>query len=261
MAHFFLKIEVTASVFSLNLTDSSINLSVKIMARKIILFSIWIAFTSYTLWLAPLDQPDTWPLIQKLLTFQLTDINAIIVSIFWLMGVWPMICAGLMFADGRMQKIRAWPSWIGSNGLGMICLMPYLLLRESNQEFDREKDKLLINLDRRSTGVALLLTTIGLFAYAFVAGNWGDYVQQFQTRAFVHLISLDFCLMCVIFPLTSLFDDDMARRGLKDSRIFWAVALVPLFGPLIYLCLRPPLPEAGVEIAPRTQYKPAFNLK
>ncbi|BAY23340.1 hypothetical protein NIES2100_31050 [Calothrix sp. NIES-2100] len=54
--------------------------------------------------------------------------------------------------------------------------------------------------------------------------------------------------MCLIFLITSLFDDDMARRGIKDKRIFWAVALVPLFGPLIYLCLRPSLPETSTYI-------------
>jgi hypothetical protein len=51
--------------------------------------------------------------------------------------------------------------------------------------------------------------------------------------------------MGLIFPLTSLFDDDMARRGVQDSRIFWSVALVPLFGPLVYLCLRPSLLETS----------------
>lgn len=216
------------------------------MVRKIILFLIWITFTTYTMLLAPLDQPDTWPLVQKLLTFQLAEVNAILVCIFWLMGVWPMIYACLMFADGKMQKVRAWPAWIGSNGMGIIGLTPYLLLRESNQEFDGKKNKLIKDLDKRSTGIALLLITLGLFAYALIAGNWSDYVQQFQTRAFVHLISLDFCLMCLISPITSLFEDDMARRGLKDRRIFWAVTLIPLFGALIYLCLRPPLPEAEI---------------
>lgn len=33
----------------------------------------------------------------------------------------------------------------------------------------------------------------------------------------------------------------MARRGLKNPQLFWLTALIPLFGPLIYLCLRPPL--------------------
>ena len=52
--------------------------------------------------------------------------------------------------------------------------------------------------------------------------------------------------MAVIFP--SLLGDDMARCGLSDDRIFWAVSLVPLLGPLVYLCLRPPLPESATEI-------------
>jgi hypothetical protein len=217
------------------------------IVRKTALLLIWVAFVAYTIKLAPLDQPDTWPLVQKLLTLKWTEVNAIIPALFSLMGVWPMIYACLMFADGRMQKFRAWPYFAGSNGTGVICLLPYLIFRESNQDFSGQKDKLLRSLDKRSTGVLLLLSTIALLAYAVLAGDWEDYVQQFQTRHFVHLISIDFCLMCLIFPLTSLFDDDMARRGLRDSRIFWAVALVPLFGPLVYLCLRPPLQETSIK--------------
>ncbi|MBD2005037.1 MULTISPECIES: DUF2834 domain-containing protein [Cyanophyceae] len=213
------------------------------MGRKIVLFLIWVTFVVYTIWLAPLDQSDTLPLVKKLLTFQLEEVNAILTSIFWLMGVCPMIYACLMFADGKMQNFRVWPYFIGSNGIGVICLIPYLILRKSNQDFDSRKDYLLKILDSRLTGIFLFLSTIFLLSYAIVAGDWADYIQQFQTRTFVHLISLDFCLMCLTFPLTSLFDDDMARRGLKDSRIFWAVALVPLFGPLTYICLRPSLPE------------------
>ena len=233
------------------------------MGRKVVLFLIWVTFVVYTVWLAPLDQPDTLPLVKKLLTFQLEEVNAILTSIFWLMGVWPMIYACLMFADGRMQNFRVWPYFIGSNGIGVICLIPYLILRKSNQDFDGKKDYLLKILDSRLTGIFLFLSTIGLLSYAIVAGDWADYIQQFQTRTFVHLISLDFCLMCLTFPLTSLFDDDMARRGLKDSRIFWAVALVPLFGPLTYLCLRPSLPEnSRVELPGVTKKaSPISHLK
>lgn len=223
------------------------------MSRRVILFLIWLIFVFYTIWLAPLDQPDTWPLVQKLLTLQWHKLNAIIPVIFSLMGVWPMIFACLMFFDGRMQKFRAWPYFLGSNGTGVLCLLPYLFLRERNQQFSGQKDKLLRILDSRSTGFALLFSTIGLFAYAIIAGDWADYFHQLQTRHFVHLISIDFCLMCVVFPLTSLFDDDMARRGIKDSQLFWTVALIPLFGPLIYLCLRPPLPETNLQVATTPQ--------
>lgn len=120
-------------------------------------------------------------------------------------------------------------------------MLPYLLFRRRNQAFDGEKDALIQVLDRRSTGVALAISAIVLTAYAVTAGDWKDYVQQFRTQPFVHLISLDFCLMCLIFPITSLFDDDMLRRYHYSKRLFWSVALIPLFGPLLYLCLRPPL--------------------
>ncbi len=215
--------------------------------RKIILWIIWLGFVAYTLWLAPVDQPDTWPLGWKLLTLQWGKLNAIIPVIFSLMGVWPMIYGCLMFADGRMQNFRVWPYFIGSNFTGVICLLPYLIFRKSNQEFYGKKDKWLDFFDRRSTGVSLFLATIALLVYAVIAGDWQDYVQQFQTRHFVHLISLDFCLMCLVFPIASLFDDDMARRGIKDNRIFWALGFLPLFGPLLYLCLRPSLEETPLE--------------
>jgi hypothetical protein len=214
------------------------------MLRKLILLVIWVGFATYTVWLAPIDQPYTWFVGQKLLTLQWQELNAFIPALFWLMGIWSMIYGCLMFADGRMQNFRAWTYFIGSMFTGVISLLPYLILRQSNQEFCGNKDEWLKFFDKRSTGVILLACTITLLAYAFIAGDWNDYVQQFQTKQFVHLISLDFCLMALIFPLSSLFEDDMARRGLKDSRIFWAVALLPLFGPLIYVCLRPRLLES-----------------
>lgn len=213
------------------------------MGRRLVLWFIWLGFVAYTIWLAPLDHSYTWYLGRKLITLQWSDLNAYIPAIFSLMGVLPLVYACLMFADGRMQTFRAWTYFAGSNFTGVICLLPYLLFRRRNQAFYGEKDKWLELFDRRSTGIALLVSAIALIIYAVVAGDWQDYVQQFRTQPFVHLISLDFCLICLIFPITSLFDDDMARRNIDSVRLFWSVALVPLFGPLVYLCLHPSLGE------------------
>ncbi|HEY9649390.1 MAG TPA: hypothetical protein V6C95_01920 [Coleofasciculaceae cyanobacterium] len=101
-------------------------------------------------------------------------------------------------------------------------------------------------LDSRQTGIALGLATVGFLTYAMVAGDWGDFVHQLHTSRFVYLMSWDFCLMWLVFP--ALLGDYMARRGLRDEGIFWAVALVPLFGAIAYLCLRPPLPESSSRI-------------
>ncbi|HEY9891504.1 MAG TPA: DUF2834 domain-containing protein [Candidatus Sericytochromatia bacterium] len=217
------------------------------MARKVILWLIWAAFIAYTLSLAPLEQPGTLTTIGKLVTFQLEGINPYVITLFSLMGVWPMVYACLMFIDEQMQDIPALPSFLASNGSGVIGMIPYLILREPSQEFSGHKNFFLETLDSHITGIALTLTTVGLVAYAIITGDFGDFVHQFQTSHFIHLMSWDFCLMYLVFP--SLLGDDMARRGLRNSGIFWAVALVPLFGPLTYLCLRPRLPEASADLA------------
>lgn len=217
------------------------------MARKLILSITWIGFTAYTLWLAPLDHSYTWFVGKKLLTFQWSELNAFIPALFWLMGIWSMIYGCLMLADGRTQNFRAWTYFVGSNFTGVMCLLPYLIFRKSNQDFYGTKDSVLQMFDQRSTGLVLLASALLLVIYAVIAGDWNDYVHQFQTRTFVHLISLDFCLMGLILPITSLFADDIARRKIQNTRVLSSLAFIPLFGPLLYLCLRPPLPETTLR--------------
>ncbi|MBD2314995.1 DUF2834 domain-containing protein [Desertifilum sp. FACHB-1129] len=212
------------------------------MGSKITLWLIWLIFVAYTLLLSPLEQPGTLTTIEKLIKLDWSEINPILATIFSLMGVWPMIYASLLFVDERSQDISAWPSFLTSNGSGVIGMLPYLILRRPNQTFSGEKDLWIRILDSRVYGILLTLTTVGLFAYAIFAGDWGDYLHQFHASRFVHLISLDFCLMSAVFP--AILGDDMARRGLQDSRIFWGVSLIPLFGALAYLCFRPHLPDS-----------------
>jgi hypothetical protein len=38
------------------------------------------------------------------------------------------------------------------------------------------------------------------------------------------------------------------------------VSLIPLFGPLVYLCLRPPLPESSAKITASHQPQTAIAL-
>jgi hypothetical protein len=58
------------------------------MQTKIVLWFVWLVFVAYTLLLAPLDQPGTLTLIEKLVKLQWVDINPILAGIFSLMGVW-----------------------------------------------------------------------------------------------------------------------------------------------------------------------------
>ncbi len=212
------------------------------MNRKITLWLLWAGFIAYILLLSPpLHLDETLRLLKNIFTLNWTEINPIILSLFALVGIWLLIYSGLLFIDGRMQSIPFYPFALASVASGVIGLIPYLALREANQEFSGQKDAFLKLLDSRFFGIVLSLTTIGLFAYGFGFGDWGDFVQQFQSDRFIHGMSLAFCLFCLIFP--TVLGDDMARRSWNNPQVFWTVALVPLVGPLAYLCLRPSLPE------------------
>ena len=50
-------------------------------------------------------------------------------------------------------------------------------------------------------------------------------------------MSLDFVMLSLLFP--TLLGDDMTRRGWQNHQLFWVFAIIPLFGPLIYLSIRP----------------------
>lgn len=218
------------------------------MGRKITLWLIWAGFIVYVVFLAPpIHLQETWTLLIKILTVQWADINPIILSLFALIGVCIFIYSSVLFFDGRMQKISFWPFALASVGTGVIGLIPYLALREANQEFSGQKDAFLQLLDSRLTGLLATLFTIGLLAFGILAGDWGDFIQQFQGDRFINGMSLAFCLFCLLFP--TVLGDDMARRGyLSNSQLFWVIALLPLLGPLAYLCWRPPLRTNIAEV-------------
>jgi hypothetical protein len=216
------------------------------MVRKVAFGLLWVGFVAYAVLLAPPDRPDTLTLIQNLSTGQWDGINPLVIALFNIMGVWPLIYSGLLFIDGRGQTVRAWPFAIASFAVGAFAILPYLALRKPNPTFTGEKTGSLKLWDSRWLGVVAALLAVVLVGYGAIAGDWSNFVQQWQTSRFIHVMSLDFCTLCLLFP--ALLGDDMARRGLQDSRVFWGVALIPLFGPLAYLIFRPSL-QAGMPKA------------
>jgi hypothetical protein len=212
------------------------------MDRKGILWLVWLGFIIYVLLFAPPLQPDTLQPIQTLLAGQIPYINPVTVSLFSLVGIWLLIYSCLIFPDGRMQRLPAWAFMLASAGTGVLALIPYLALRESNQQFSGHKDAWLELLESPLTGVTLTISTLALLTYALFFGDWSAFVHDFFTDRFINAMTLAFCLFALLFPYPTLLTDDMARRGLNsDSQLLRLTTFVPLFGPLAYLCLRPPL--------------------
>jgi hypothetical protein len=212
------------------------------MIRTLMLWLIWLGFIVYVLFFSPPLPADAFQPIQSLLAGQIPSVNPVILSLFSLVGIWLLIYSSLIFPDGRMQSLPAWLFMLASIATGVIALIPYLALRQPNQEFTGEQDIWLAILNSRLTGVILTMSAIALVLFAVLWGNWAGFGQAFLTNRFIHGMSIAFGLFCVLFPYPTLLKDDMARRGLTpNSQLFWLVVGVPLFGPLAYLCLRPSL--------------------
>ncbi|MBE9063107.1 DUF2834 domain-containing protein [cf. Phormidesmis sp. LEGE 11477] len=209
------------------------------MTRKIFFAALWLGFSLYAFTLAPPQQPDTFDLIVRLSSGQWAEINPAIVALFNLMGVWPLIYACLALIDGTSQKITAWPFVVVSFAVGAFAILPYLALRQPDSTFHSPKTFLLKLVDSVWTGRAIALASLLLLTYGVISGNWSDFARQWQTSQFIHVMSLDFCMLCAI--VSPLLKDDMARRNLSNPTLFWIATLIPLLGIAFYLSVRPPL--------------------
>jgi hypothetical protein len=205
--------------------------------RQLFLGSLWLALTIYAIASSfTKTQQGDFELIFQLSTGQLAEINPIIIAIFYIMGIFPIIYAAFILFDSN-QKISPYPFSAVSFGLGAFALLPYLALRQTDITWNKSKNWLLKILDARLTAIASSAALITLMIWGLTQGNWSDYVAQWQTSQFIHVMSIDFCLLSLLFP--AILGDDIKRREVAG----WlkAIAFIPLFGALIYWCLRPQL--------------------
>ena len=207
------------------------------MIKKIAFSLIWLGFLSYGFLLAPPDDPNTSQLIARLINFEVEGINPLIIAIFNLMGVLPLMYAPLLLMDGKGQKLPAWVFMIFSFGVGAFALLPYLAFRQP--EFKNwENNWSLKLLDSRLINLLLVVLFLVIFSLGILEGDWNDFIKQWQTSRFIHVMSLDFCLLILLFP--ALLLDDLNRRQLNQSPFFQTIIWIPLIGTFLYLCLRPP---------------------
>jgi hypothetical protein len=220
------------------------------MSNKIIFGALWLGFTIYAFGFAPPDRSDTLQLIIDLSTGKWAGINPLVIALFNLMGILPMAYACLMLIDGKTQKIPAGLFSAAAFGVGAFAILPYLALRSSPPPAGQIERRGMIKLvDSRWLGIALTLGAIGLLSYGIVQGNWGDFVSQWQTNRFIHVMSLDFCLLTLLLPV--LISDDIDRRNFTNPQTIKILSLIPLFGGLIYLCIRPNLPDRSASSEPK----------
>ncbi len=212
------------------------------LIRSLLLAGLWIAFVTYAFGFAPPDSPDTLDLIVRLSSGKFDGVNPLVVNLFNIMGVLPLMYCCLLYSDGRGQKLPAWAFSAGSFALGAFALLPYLIFRRDNTTFIGPKNWVIKLWDSKITASLIGVGVLTLLFLGLTQGDWVDFGMQWRSNRFIHVMSLDFCLLSCLFP--TLIKDDMARRGWVNDQVFWLVSLVPLLGPLVYLIVRPSLPES-----------------
>jgi hypothetical protein len=216
------------------------------MFNKIFFGSLWLGFVSYAFLLAPPDRSDSFQLIVDLSTGNWAGINPAIVALFNLMGILPMVYAGLMLIDGQTQKLTAGLFSAASFAVGAFAILPYLALRVSRSTGNVDRRGMIKLVDSRWFGAILTIGTVGLLSYGITQGDWTDFVRQWHTSRFIHVMSLDFCLLTLLLPV--LIADDIDRRNFTNPQLIKLLSYLPLFGGLLYLCIRPNLPESALAI-------------
>lgn len=223
--------------------------------RSLALGSLWLGFVIYAMFMAPPSTPETGEMIRQLLTGAWTNLNPGVVVLFNLMGLWPVIYASLALTDGVDQAFPAWPFVLASFGLGAFALLPYLALREPTctRPYQTTNTALLNVLNHRLMGMGVAIVTLLILAYGLSQGHWNtvlqDFLHEFSTSRFIHVMGLDFCLLTLIIP--SLLWDDMTRR--RVTPLWRSIFLLPLLGPALYLALRPTVSVSAVSVSTVTQ--------
>jgi hypothetical protein len=212
------------------------------MLAKIGFGLFWLVFMSYAVFLSPPDQPGELELLKDAFTGKLDGINPLVITVFYILVVWDLVYSTLVFADWRGQSWIAVLCAIGSFFVGSFTFLPYLVLRKPNPTLIGKNDLLLKLLGSRVVGILLTLAAGSILFYGLRYGDWTSFYQQWKTSRLINLTSLDALSLCILF--SAILGDDMKRRDWKNPQLFWLFALVPLFGPLAYLCTRPPLVES-----------------
>lgn len=213
--------------------------------RVLVGVGIWAVAVGWALFFPGGSHAQTGDLLSALVhsLFGRATVNTYLFAHFALMGVWPWII--LQFWAGETPfRGKLWSkltAFLLSNVVGAFAALPYEALRRAEPMRLPPRWFFRFGMSRWVSLALLALSTLLLMA-AVAWGNLSEYLELVQTNSFVRVMLLDFLLFHLV-ALRLLLRDSRDR----DSRYHpaqFAVFLVPLYGPLLYLLFRKQLEAA-----------------
>ncbi|MBK1725077.1 hypothetical protein [Thiocystis violacea] len=203
---------------------------------------LWLAFPLYGFIasnvLLPPDDGYSRQVVMASLAMNLSAVEPLVFMVFNLLGVIPMTYALLVLFDGKEQPMPAWPFVILSFFAGAFGILFYVALRRWGHAVEGPKSRLQEQLDTRMVPAILLAVSI-LLVIVGAGGSPQSYLDLWQTKPLVHIMTLDLVILLLVLPFLAM--DDMRRRQVDGSAWRVLVVALPVFGVLIYLLGRPKL--------------------
>lgn len=221
------------------------------------LFGLWGALLGYAVFLSPNQTPalDQY-FLRKFLNMEDdgVSINAVFTSLFYVMGLWPLIYTSLLIPAGKKKGLPVFPFVALSYGIGAFGLLPWMALwgpstsddggppdmPPGGQDVEGFKNSITRAMESSVIAWGILGGTLYCLGSAAVAGSgqWSDYLQLFSVSRFVHVTSIDFTTLCFLAPFWMENDAKLRKWEGKDT-ILPILTCVPVLGPALYLVMRP----------------------
>ncbi|KAL0536889.1 hypothetical protein IC582_025852 [Cucumis melo] len=165
---------------------------------SILLFVLWAGLMFYVFNLAPNQTPSTdLYFLKKLLNLKSDDgfkMNEVLVSLWYIMGLWPLVYSMLLLPSGRSSNsnVPVWPFLVLSFFLGAYGLLPYFVLWKPPPppvEEDDLKRWPLNFLESKFTAGITFAAGLGILCYGGLAGEsaWKEFYQYFRESRFIFL--------------------------------------------------------------------------
>lgn len=225
-----------------------------------LLFLLWAGLMYYVFKLTPNQTPsrDEY-FLRKLLNLKGDDgfrMNEVLVSLWYIMGLWPLAYSMLLLPTGRSSKskIPVWPFLVFSFFGGAYALLPYFVLWRPPPPAieETELSRWPLNfLESKLTAGVSLAAGLGLIIYAGLANGevWNEFFQYFKESKFIHITCIDFTLLSTFAPFW-VYNDMTARKWYDKGSWLIPLSLIPFLGPTLYLLLRPSLASDPVSLSP-----------
>jgi len=254
---------IKSSIFHHN--DLSVSLS------KILIWSVWLIYIGYLLLS---DFPPglsllhiTSKTLQEILSLSLNFWlvlpiifpseapvnNPALEGLFNIVVTWGILFWGFVI-DGRNQRFSIITFLIGTAFLTNLFFLPWLGLRKPNSQVPTSSLTFIekIGESRILPSILAVVFAVSLGWAAFARPEYGDFTIRWQALLqllFSDRLAYSFLVDMFVFWLFQswLVKDDMARRQWHNKKVLWIVRLVPFWGLIIYLWLRPSLAIAQMK--------------